>query len=131
MPSDHIGLEEKRLQLQPRSPLGKVLAGRTSNQTEACLVLSYFIPRFSLHQRVGKDTWIGTLSLMCVDLARCLDTLEQDTTCQYKNVVNTTQQENTRSNKNVFLEKAIFWGDMIFKGEVIFGEKPFLGRSPF
>ena len=32
MPSDHIGLEEKRLQLQPRSPLGKVLAGRTSNQ---------------------------------------------------------------------------------------------------
>ena len=89
----------------------------------------------SPHQREGEDTWDRyTVTDMCVDLACCLDTLEQDTTCQYKNVVNTTYK---RHNKRIrdppkkFLEKAIFWGDMIFRGEVIFGEKPFLGRSHF
>jgi len=68
MPSDHIGLEEKRLQLQPRSPLGMVLPGVSTKltETEACLGLSQFIPRLSLHQREGKDTWTGTLSLICV-----------------------------------------------------------------
>ena len=32
VPSDHLGLERKRLQLQPRSPLGVVLPGQTSKQ---------------------------------------------------------------------------------------------------
>ena len=32
VPSDHLGLERKRLQLQPRSPLGVVLPGQSSKQ---------------------------------------------------------------------------------------------------
>jgi len=32
VPSDHLGLERKRLQVQPRSPLGVVLPGQSSKQ---------------------------------------------------------------------------------------------------
>ena len=47
--------------------------------------LPQFITRWSLHQREGEGTRTGTLSLICVDLSCCLDTLSQDwtryTTC--------------------------------------------------
>ena len=47
--------------------------------------LPQFITRWSLHQREGEGTRTGTLSLICVNLSCCLDTLAQDwtryTTC--------------------------------------------------
>ena len=50
MPTDHLGLEGKRLQLQLRSPLGKVLAGASSSQDWSMLRLSsQFIHRLTLH----------------------------------------------------------------------------------
>ena len=87
------------MQLQPRSSLGGGVACR-SLQATLISDLARFqrIPRMTPHQREGEDTWDRyTVTDMCVDLVCCLDTLEQDTTCQYKNVANTTQQENMRS----------------------------------
>ena len=70
LPSDHIGLKGKRLQLQPRSPLGRSLQTRLSFE----LGLSQFsIPRLTLHQMSEGGHWDTD---MCVDLACCFDTLE-------------------------------------------------------
>ena len=73
-PRDHLGLEGKRLQLQPRSPWGVGVACRSLQATLSLeLGLFQFKPRMSPHQREGEDTWYTD---MCVHLACCLDTLE-------------------------------------------------------
>ena len=63
MPSDHLGLEGKRLQLQPRSPLGgRSCLGEPPSKTK--LENWRGLHRLTLHQRAGVDT--GTLTLRCV-----------------------------------------------------------------
>ena len=61
-PRDHLGLEGKRLQLQPRSPWGVGVACRSLQATLSLeLGLFQFKPRMSPHQREGEDTWTGGL----------------------------------------------------------------------
>ena len=61
MPSDHLGLEGKRMQLHPRSPLGGLVwSGEASKPDWA---RNLVVHRWTLHQR-GGDT--GTLTLRCV-----------------------------------------------------------------
>ena len=85
-PRDHLGLEGKRLQLQPRSPWGVGVACRSLQATLSLeLGLFQFKPRMSPHQREGEDTWTGTL--ICVSTWPAVWTplrLEQDLVVQYQ-----------------------------------------------
>ena len=66
LPSDHIGLEGKRLQLQPRSPLGVVWFGEASKPdwalSWACLNLVYPDWHFTRCQREDTGTLICVLT---------------------------------------------------------------------
>ena len=66
LPLDHIGLEGKRLQLQPRSPLGVVWSGEASKPdwalSWACLNLVYPDWHFTRCQREDTGTLICVLT---------------------------------------------------------------------
>ena len=90
-PRDHLGLERKRLQLQPRSPLGVVLpAGACKQHWSSDLALFQSIPRMSL---LGR-----TLGQLHCHWYVCRPGLLFGHPwtryyMSYKNVVNTTQQD--------------------------------------
>ena len=138
-PRDHLGLEGKRLQLQPRSPWGVGVACRSLQATLSLeLGLFQFKPRMSPHQREGEDTW--QVHWYVCPLGLLFGHPWTRYYMSYKNVVNTTQQVNTRSNKNAkffwrkpfsvetpSLGEKLFLGRTHFWGEALFGEKPFSG----
>ena len=88
MPSDHIGLEEKRLQAATSFPLGEGL-GWTNVQPRLMLVWLVLIYTQIVTSPEGGEGHLDrdTVNDMCVDLTCCLDTLEQDTTCPYGSVL--------------------------------------------
>ena len=82
----NVGMRCDCLLWQGAIPLCCVCSCRSLQATLSLeLGLFQFKPRMSPHQREGEDTWDRyTVTDMCVDLACCLDTLEQDTTCHTK-----------------------------------------------
>ena len=94
MPSDHLGLEGKRLQLQPLSPLGeRSCLGEPPSKTKLeDWRLRVIQIDTSQEGGGGRGHWDTE---MCDDLAWCLDTLGQSSSlhCALPGLSNTAAQQ--------------------------------------